>query len=164
MLNRTKSDAHEKRENMYHDVGTWSPFAGCKFGCVYCKPSYQRMLRRVYFCQGKKCAGCRDFTPHEHADRLTKPLPAKPTIWACAHGDITFADPDFIKRIIERTKDYPEKEFYWQTKDPECYEKYLPYFPPNTTLLITLETNRNEEYRKYPRLHCPPSGTRPFQR
>lgn len=42
---------------------------------------------------------------------------------------------------------HPDRVFYWQSKNPVCFEQYLPLFStPNSILLTTLETNRNEGY------------------
>jgi hypothetical protein len=100
-------------------------------------------------CQDDKCAGCRDFEPHEHPERLTRPLPSrKSIIWACAHGDITFANPDFIRRVITRTHQHSDREFYFQSKNPVCFNQYLGDFSRgNTILLTTIETNRDDGYR-----------------
>ena len=143
------------KQNMYANVRTWNPFLGCKFDCIYCGPSFKRMVRRVYFCQGRKCDSCRDFVPHEHPDRLETMPTTGGIIWPCSHGDITFAKPAFIKKVIERTLQYPQKVFYWQSKNPSCFKQYLPYFPENTILLTTLETNRDEGYNRISKAPMP---------
>lgn len=155
MLTKSRTDVQEKPQNMYRGIATWNPQVGCEFHCIYCEPSFQRVVRRVYFCQGKNCTKCRDFIPHEHPDRLTAAFPSKEIVWPCAHGDIAFANPDFIKRVIEKTMRYPDKLFYWQSKDPTCFKQYLPFFPENSILLTTLETNRDEGYRKISRAPLP---------
>lgn len=133
-------------KNMYNDVKTWNPYVGCKFNCVYCVPSFQRMLHRVWACQGKKCDGCRDFSPHEHPERLAK-LPSANTLWPCAHGDISFADPDFIRTVISTVNQGHHKKIYFQSKDPKCFLQYIGDFDPKrTVLLTTLETNRDNGY------------------
>jgi hypothetical protein len=146
----------QRNGNMYKDVKTWNPYVGCKYNCVYCKPSFQRMVRRVFECQGKKCTGCRDFLPHEHPDRLSRGIPAGKVIWPCAHGDITFARPEFIEQVIKKTEEYPMREFYWQSKNPTCFNQYLKMFPmPDTILLTTLETNRDEGYENISKAPMP---------
>ena len=51
---------------------------------------------------------------------------------------------------------HADREYYWQSKNPKCFNKYLPYFyPSNTTLLTTLETNRNKGYRKISKAPVP---------
>lgn len=159
----TKESYMKTKQNMYANVATWNPQVGCKFNCIYCKPSFQRTVNRVYHCHGARCTGCRDFTPHGHPERLSTPLPSKPIIWPCAHGDISFGDPNYIKKVIDRTNGYPRKEFYWQSKNPSCFKQYLPYFPGNTILLTTLETNRNKGYNEVSRAPLPSARYKAFQ-
>ena len=140
---------------MYAGVKPWNPFIGCKFRCTYCVPSFQRIVKWVARMQKSGCKGCQGFLPHEHPGRLTQRLPGDAIIWPCAHGDISFARPDYIKRVIERTKEYPKKTFYWQSKSPKCFEQYLSCFPENTILLTTLETNRDEQYNQISRAPVP---------
>jgi len=142
---------------MYHEVKTWNPQVGCHYDCTYCRPSYKRLLHRVWACQGMKCAGCRDFLPHEHPDRLESfPLKQYKLIWACAHGDITFGQPEFIRKVIEEANQHPDREFYCQSKNPKRFEQYLPLFSTqNTILLTTLETSRDEGYNNVSKAPLP---------
>ncbi len=145
---------------MYKEVKTWNPQVGCKYDCTYCRPSYKRLLHRVWACQGMKCDGCKDFHPHEHPDRL-EGFPSKQykLVWACAHGDITFGRPEFIRKVIEEANRYTDREFYWQSKNPACFEQYLSLFSvSNTILLTTLETNRDMGYSNISK--APPPSTR----
>lgn len=156
--------AIQHRQNMYGGVKTWNPHVGCKFQCVYCIPSFQRMVRRVYFCQGKTCTDCRDFLPHEHPDRLARGIPGGKVIWPCAHGDVTFARSEFITQVIEETRKYPEREFYWQSKNPSCFNQYLRLFPqPGTILLTTIETNRDEGYDRISKAPMPSVRCKAFR-
>lgn len=150
---------------MYTDVKTWNPQVGCKYDCTYCRSSYKRLLHRVWACQGMKCDGCRDFLPHEHPDRL-KIFPSKQfqTIWACAHGDITFEKPEFIRKVIAKANRHPDREFYWQSKNPVYFEQYLSFFSVrNTIILTTLETNRDEGYSIVSKAPLPTARYRAFR-
>ncbi len=133
------------KSRMYEDWKTWQPFLGCEFHCKYCRPSFQRLVNRIYHQRGKVCDGCGKFAPHEHPDRL-QAIPSAKQIWPCAHGDISFARPAYIRQVIEITKCFPNRLFQWQSKNPACFNKYLTEFPQNTILLTTLETNRDEGY------------------
>jgi len=115
------------------------------------------MVKRVYYCQGKTCLGCRDFLPHEHPDRLDDRLPKAKILWPCAHGDIAFADSDFVHRIITKVKGHADEydKIYWQSKNPSCFKNYLGKFPGNSIILTTLETNRDSGYRKISRAPFP---------
>jgi hypothetical protein len=122
------------------------------------------MVHRVWACQGKTCDGCRDFISHEHPERLAS-IPSKRfhTVWPCAHGDISFARPEYIKQVIDMTKGRPEQQFYWQTKNPECLQQYLGDFPSNTILLTTLETNRDLDYERISRAPMPSTRYQAFR-
>lgn len=150
---------------MYHEIKTWNPQVGCKYDCIYCKPSFKRLVNRTWYQQGRKCSGCRDFLPHEHPNRL-KSFPSKQhkTVWSCAHGDITFGKPSFIRMVIAKTKKHPDREFYFQSKNPDCFRQYLSDFlKPNTILLTTLETNRDEGYRKISQAPLPSKRFQAFR-
>ena len=146
---------------MYRDVKTWNPFVGCLFDCVYCEKSFKNPVKRF----GKKsgCTDCVDYKPHEHDERLSlkqiNALPKTKTIWPCGTGDIAFAKPAYIRKIIKlfRESNRSENEIYWQTKDPKCLEQYLDDFKTlkNSVIVTTLETNRNTGYRQISKAPLP---------
>ena len=150
---------------MYTDVKTWQPQVGCRFDCIYCKPSFRRMVHRVWACQGKKCTGCRDFSPHEHAERLRSfPSRQHGLIWPCAHGDISFGRPTFIRQVIDEANRHQDRTFYWQSKNPQCFEQYLSDFStPNSILLTTLETNRDDGYYQVSKAPLPSERFQAFR-
>lgn len=152
-----------QKQNMYTDVRTWNPIVGCGYNCAYCKQSFQRMVQRVYFCQGKKCVGCRDFLPHEHPDRLKDRLPTAEILWPCAHGDISFARPEYVKQIIAKVNaENHYRQVYWQSKNPSCFKRYLRLLPENSVLLTTLETNRDDGYELISRAPKPSIRAKAF--
>lgn len=129
-----------KQKRMYRDVVTWNPFKGCEFDCVYCRPSFQRLAKMQ-----KTCAACRSYEPHEHPERLAK-VPKGETVFVCSSGDISFATPGYMQRIIRAMHDNPRAAWYLQSKRPGFFEPWLGGLPENTYLLTTLETNRDEGY------------------
>lgn len=143
------------RSRMYESVKTWNPFKGCKFACTYCVPSFQRQAKR----QMHLCRKCYDYKPHEHPDRLDK-IPSSGTIFVSGNADISFASPRYVRRILDAIKRHntraPHKTYYLQSKRPECFQPYLDELPANVILLTTLETNRDDGYKRVS-LAPPPS-------
>lgn len=128
--------------NMYKlAVKRWNPFAGCRFDCRYCRPSFQAQAKR----QRKRCQQCYRYEPHEHPKRLTDSLARTgfmQFIFTCASGDVAFCSTGFLERIVERMRQEKDKTFLLQSKDPTTFERVK--FPPNVILGTTIETNRDD--------------------
>ncbi len=143
---------------MYKGVKTWNPFVGCKHGCVYCVPSFQRQAKR----RRKWCQSCYDFEPHFHPERLDK-VPKADTIFACAYGDFVFARSNIMEKIFEVMAKHSDKTFYIQTKDPVCYILYQNFpnrddeniIPENVILGTTIETSIDRDYDRISRALLP---------
>lgn len=139
---------------MYKDSKRqWNVAVGCTYGCVYCVPSFQRQMKRmkpIIDKNGKKrgCQDCYDYIPHFHEDRITKEYCKKhfkktkedEFIWVCSSGDISFTSIKNLFKIFHRIEEYPDRTFFFQTKNPKFFQHYN--FPKNVILGITLETNR----------------------
>jgi len=130
---------------MYKEAKTWSPFKGCKFECSYCVPSFQAQAKR----QKHLCQDCYNYKPHYHPERLEK-IPSSEIVFVCGNGDLSFCKPSYTQNIIDaivrHNQRCPHKIYYFQSKEPEYFERFIPYFPANVTLLTTLETNRDQGY------------------
>lgn len=132
-----------------------STSAGCKHQCGYCIDSFQKQMKR----QRQRCEKCYTFEPHSHPERLKKLNPEKlkklkkglprtygdEFIWINSSGDIAFAEKEMMDQTLEMIQKWPDRTFFFQTKNPMCYFDYN--FPDNCLLGITLETNRDEEYK-----------------
>ena len=147
-------------DNMYPDTKTWNPFVGCRFNCIYCEKSFKRQLKRVAWNIG--CQSCYEYEPHEHPTRLaTAKIPSAPVVFVYGTGDIAFCAPPFVWKtfnVIDRHRPKMDKEYYFQSKAPSCFEKYLDWFLENVdkvTLLTTLETNRDEGYTEISKAPLP---------
>jgi hypothetical protein len=141
---------------MYKGTKTWNPFVGCKFDCVYCKPSFQN---NHYFMMNHRNCGL--YAPHEHHNQLElEKIGGERSVFICGDSDISFAKPDFMGRIFKVMKEDPKTDRVWflQTKNPKCLEQYLAILPTNTILLTTLETNRDTNYEKVSK--APPPSVR----
>ena len=124
---------------MYSDsVKQWNVFVGCNFNCVYCKKSFQAQMRR----QIHNCEKCGNYEPHFHEERLNQSLPktsGDEFIWVGSSGDIAFIRYPNMLKILEKIEEFPDKTFFFQTKDPEFFDRFL--FPSNVVLGITLESD-----------------------
>jgi len=161
---------------MYPDTKTWNPFAGCRYDCVYCEKSFKRQLKRVGgspdVCQGSLnpfeasmglkngCTFCSTYEPHYHPERLGR-IPSSPIVFVYGTGDITFCSPNFTRKTfaaIDNHKPRMVKTYFFQSKNPVCFNQYLGWFKYHqdiVTLLTTLETNRDTGYRKISKAPLP---------
>ena len=93
------------------------------------------------------CEKCGNYIPHFHEERTTKEYTEKhfpetsgdEFIWVGSSGDISFIEyPDMLK-ILNRIEEYPDRTFFFQTKNPFFFRKFM--FPSNVILGITLESD-----------------------
>jgi hypothetical protein len=88
------------------------------------------------------CEKCGNYIPHFHEERLNKKLPkteGDQFIWVGSSGDISFIEDTQFQMILDKIREYPEKTFFLQTKNPEWYDGWV--FPVNVLLGITLESD-----------------------
>jgi len=140
----TKSYKQENGENMNRmyreNRKSINAFVGCRHGCVYCKPSFQRQAKR----QRKNCQLCYRFEPHFHEERLLKAPPKTEKdefIFFPSMGDPAFCQPEEFKAMLNYARKYGDRRFLIQTKAPEFLKYYDHQFPENVILGVTLETN-----------------------
>lgn len=97
-----------------------------------------------------KCQSCYDFKPHSHPERLGR-IPSDPRIWPVAHGDLfaPWVPKEIIETILAACRSTPKEMWFFETKNPKRYLKFLDRIPENTVLSTTIETNRTyaEEIR-----------------
>jgi len=130
---------------MYPNTKTWNPAVGCNFDCLYCEPSFKRQLKRV--ARNIGCHDCYDYVPHYHPERLNK-IPSAPIIFVFGTGEIYFYDSSYVRKTfsaIDNHKPRMKKIYYFQSKNPVCFNQYLDWFKENqdkVILLTTLETNK----------------------
>ena len=149
---------------MYPEAKTWNRSVGCLFDCVYCRPSFQRQLKRV--ARFINCETCYIYEPHNHPERTT--IPSFPIVFVYGTGDVTFYEPTQVRTtfgIIDNHKPRMKKEYYFQSKNPICFNRYLDWFKANqdkVILLTTLETNRDEGYEKISKAPLPSKRFKDF--
>jgi len=125
---------------MYADsAGSINFFVGCDFDCAYCRPSFQRQMKRW----GKNnCQDCYDYKPHAHLERLDRSPPKVEDgqfIFFPSAGDWSMIPTSAGLSGIDYMKKYPDRLFLSQTKNPNTFERFD--FPENAILGITLETD-----------------------
>jgi len=148
------ADNRLKKRRMYDNIKTWNPAVGCRFDCIYCRPSFQKIVAWSTRRRGEDCEGCLKYAPHEHPKRLSSGIPGKEIIFVFGTGDISFYRKAFVKQAIERLIDHlsrakKSKTVYLQSKNPKCFNNYLDDLKPikyNVILATTLETNRDKGY------------------
>jgi hypothetical protein len=139
----THVDSRTGQGNMYKlAAGQWNPFVGCEFDCIYCGPSFQKNAKR----RRKACEECYQYTPHEHPERLEL-RPSRTGygqfIFTCSHGDVSFCSDDFLRLMVARIRELPDRTFLLQSKDPATFAR-IDKWPANVILGTTIETNRDD--------------------
>lgn len=136
-----------RKSNMYKlSVEQWNPFFGCEFDCIYCEKSFKAQAKR----QKNKCMKCYGYIPHVHPKRLEGYLPRTrymEYIFTCASGDISFCSTEYLRLIINRIRQEPDKTFLIQSKNPATFNRVI--FPDNVILGTTIETDDDVLYMRH---------------
>jgi hypothetical protein len=129
------------KANMYREsIKSWNPFVGCEHDCLYCDSSFKRQMKR----RKRQCMDCYNFKPHFHPERLSRSLPrteGDDFVFCCDMGDVAFCQPAWMRLILARINQLPDRTFLIQSKDPSIFRGHG--FPRNVLLGTTLETNRD---------------------
>ena len=131
-------------------------YVGCEHGCVYCKPSFQRQMKR------QRCELCKSYTPHFHPERLLKAPPRTQGdgfIFFPSSADLAFASRSEVQAHIDYAEKYLDRTFLIQSKAPAFMQKHK--FPSNVVLATTLETNLSlyetpSKYKSYKEISSAP--------
>ncbi len=132
---------------------TWNPITGCTHYCIYC------WARRLALTKLKNSKKYKDgFLPKLHPEEFKKKFKGG-MVFVTDMGDL-FSNgvPDeWIIRVIEHIKKFPNTYFLFLTKNPIRYLDFIDRFPPNAILGATIETNRDELYLNHsPRISLAP--------
>jgi len=71
---------------------------------------------------------------------------------------------DWIIRTLDYCSNYPDNEYLFQSKNPYRFLAFTDYFPINTTLTTTIETNREYNISSAPSIRNRISGMRCISR
>lgn len=90
-----------------------------------------------------KCRDCYDFVPHIHPERLSR-IPSDPRIFVNAHTDMfgRWWMSEDIERVLEACRSVDKETWFFESKNPWRFLKYVGLFPEQTMLSATIETNR----------------------
>lgn len=135
----------KRKSRMFTGLRTWNPYFGCRHGCYRngCWAK-ERLAHRIGM--GINCVRCYSFDPHFHPERL-KRIPPDPRIFVAAHADLfgAWVDSRIILQILGVCSNTPKETWFFETKNPSRYLEFKDFFPVNTVLSTTIETNRMYE-------------------
>jgi protein gp37 len=117
-----------KTEIDYCDY-TWNPVWGCRNNCPYC---YARKIAERWD---------KSFEPHWMERNFQGPMPKEPSrIFVNSMSDVTYWEPEWWKRVLQRIEKNPAHTFLFLTKNPAVY--HLHPFPGNCWLGATATTQK----------------------
>jgi len=136
---------------------TWNPVTGCTHNCVYC---WARRLAETKLRNTRKYRN--GFRPAIHEWEFGAKFRLGEVVFVTDMGDL-FCDAipkEWILRVLSYVERFPSTCFLFLTKNPARYHEFLDYIPKNAILGATIETNRDELYRKYRVSGAPPPSSR----
>lgn len=127
--------------NMYSWAFTWNPIGGqCRYDCDYC---FVREKIAVWLARmgNQKYLGEPRLFEKEFKVKLVVPKGFVVFVQSC--GDLFgYWIPDaWIKKVLDRVKEFPQTKFLLQTKNPKRFLDFQ--IPCNCILGTTIETNRH---------------------
>lgn len=134
---------------------TWNPVWGCRNHCEYCYARKMAKRFAIEVVETKKyndgwgmdieqLKTLKNFEPTWLEYQFRKKLPKKPSrIFVNSMSDIAFWKTEWMEKVLDRIKEYPQHSFQFLTKVPRTYDKYD--FPSNCWLGITVTSTRTIE-------------------
>lgn len=139
---------------------TFNPCWGCLNHCEYC---YARAIAKRFWKQryeeefqyyikkhpdwvwtGDHLSGLKDFRPMWLESKFNKKLPKSPQrIFVGSMSEIYYWEEEWIERVIEKVKQYPQHTFIFLTKYMEVYAKWI--WPKNCILGVTI--TKGEDFK-----------------
>jgi protein gp37 len=132
---------------------TRNPVWGCLNNCEYCyaRKIAKRFWKNIYKKEfqfhvkqhptwawtGDNLSGLKDFKPTWLESNFQKKFPKKPSrIFIDSMSDVSYWQHDWMIKVIDKIKMYPQHKFLFLTKNPRVYDKYN--FPGNCWLGTTM--------------------------
>jgi len=144
---------------------TWNPVWGCLNNCEYCyaRKMAKRFARRMveieytpndnpylYSDSDRKKAfdklskEFKKFIPTFLHKQFYKEFPKKPQrIFVGSMSEIYYWEDEWLKKVLEKIKLYPQHIFQFLTRYPEVYDRYI--FPKNCWLGVTITREKDFE-------------------
>ena len=139
---------------------TWNPVWGCLNHCEYCYARkitgfrYKRMIEIEFKHYWKKhptwawtgdhLSGLKDFRPTFLESQFDKKFPQKAQkIFVGSMSEIYYWKDEWLEKVLEKVKLYPQHIFQFLTKFPKVY--YGKKFPKNCWLGVTITTGKDFE-------------------
>ena len=146
---------------------TWNPVWGCLNHCEYCyarkmaKRFSNQIAENDYYIRywgNKHCAkgvnktyvkklsdDLKNFTPTFLYGQYSKKFPKKPQrIFVGSMSEIYYWKDEWLEKVLEKVKLYPQHTFQFLTKHSQVYLKYV--FPTNCWLGITITKDDDLSY------------------
>jgi DNA repair photolyase len=120
---------------------TWNPVSGCLYNCNYC---WARELATTKLKNSHRYS--KGFKPSLNVKEFSTKFAKNDLVFVCDMGDMfaDFISDEWIKRVLDHTRKFPETDFLFMTKNPRRYIELLGYIPENAILGATIETNDDE--------------------
>jgi len=139
---------------------TFNPVWGCNNNCEYCyargiakrfwaniyikEVNYQIELHPDWAWTGDHLTGLEDFKPTFLITHFKKKFPKKPQrIFVGSMSEIYYWEKEWMERVLDKIRQYPQHTFQFLTKFAHVYNKYT--FPNNCWLGITITENYDFE-------------------
>lgn len=137
---------------------TWNPVWGCRNHCEYCyaRAIAKRFWKKIWMIEvnhqwkkhpdwawtGDHLSGLKDFKPTFLNVQFEKKFPKNSQrIFIGSMSEIYYWREEWIERVIERVKQYPQHTFQFLTKHMEVYADWM--WPENCILGVTI-TNKDD--------------------
>jgi len=122
-------------------TATWNPISGCLYNCNYC---WARDLAITKLKNTQRYS--KGFKPNLNENEFSLRFAKGDLVFVSDMGDLfaNFVPDNWIKKVLDHIRQFPEADFLFMTKNPKRYLTLLPFIPKNAILGATIETTNDE--------------------